>query len=121
MRASRPNKPLGDDAMTSTVPKKRRPWSTALKRAALIQGSMVLFILAMFTTPIFHGADNPLPFYVAGALQFPASIMFIPLFMATKEVGASEIQALVTSAILVVVLQFLFFAVLQRKPWRAAE
>ena len=88
-------------------------WAAAWLRAALIQGVIVVFLLLGYFNlfPMFRGADNPLWFYVAGLLQFPASLLFI--LAPRLIVNGFEFFALV-----VVLLQFLLVAVLIRKPWR---
>src|SRR5258706_7445656 len=96
-------------------------WPTALLRAAVVEGVLFVFLLLGYLNliPAFRGADNALWFYFAGLLQFPSSLLFVPLSRPTVQlVPGLVVSGFGFAAAVVVVLQFLLMAVLIRKPWR---
>jgi ABC-type glycerol-3-phosphate transport system permease component len=106
----------------STFNVRGRTWVSAFLVATLIEGALAAFILlsgyGVLSVPIFRGADNPLFFFVAFLLQFPASVLFVPLFGLASSLTTDEELAMLEAFTVVAVLQTIMFAVLLRKPWR---
>jgi hypothetical protein len=95
-------------------------WRSALLRAALIDGVLVLFSIGALASPM--GADNPLGIYAAVALQFPTSLLTLPLYRAAEVLfNASETHALMFAAATIAGLQYLLIVLLVRRPWRRAK
>jgi hypothetical protein len=87
----------------------RKCWFIALTYEAIVA-------LAFTTAGV--GADNPLTFYLAFALQLPASIIFEPLVGWAKNFGWSEDSSLVFACVSVAFIELILIALLLRAPWR---
>jgi hypothetical protein len=92
-------------------------WRRALLKAALSDGALLFLSIGMLASPL--GADNPAGAYAAFVLQFPASLLAIPLnHFFVQQFQASESQGFIASAATVAVLQYVLIVVLIRRPWR---
>lgn len=93
----------------------RLPWKSAFARAAAAEGvlTLTLIVIEFGAIPGFVGADNPLGLYLAGILQFPASV----LFLATLSLNKSGF-GMYLGIIGVAVLEFFVLALLFRYVWR---
>jgi hypothetical protein len=87
-------------------------WRSALFKALAIQAGLVEFLsLAWFgLTPGFGGADNPLWFYMAAVLQFPASLLFTTVLGPITKVFPDDIQSLEVAGAAVAILPFALIA-----------
>lgn len=55
----------------------RRSWAGSVSRAILIEAALLGLLLVCLHSST--GADNPVWFYLALILHFPASLLFVPL------------------------------------------
>jgi hypothetical protein len=90
-----------------------RSWRTSWLIALAFEG----FVAIIFAT-VGVGADNPLPFYLAFALQLPASLLIEPLLGLAKALGLAEDNSLVFAYAVVASIEVAIVAVLLRAPWR---
>lgn len=82
-------------------------WRSSLRRAALIEAVLLaLAIVALFAST---GADNPLGFILAGMLQFPVSLLFVPILDHLPH--CDSVDSLVMPGAIVALLQFGLIAV----------
>src|SRR5215469_13415090 len=88
-------------------------WRRALIQAACLEVVLAGGVAVSILTP---GADNPLPILLALALQFPGSLLFTPLLSALHELFHSNAVSVVTSVLVVVLVEFSIFAVLFKRP-----
>lgn len=63
----------------------------------------------------FGGADNPLWFYVAAVLQFPASLLSRPVVGLVSKVVPDDAQSMEVAGAVVAVLQFVLLTVAIKK------
>jgi hypothetical protein len=89
-------------------------WIAASLWALLVEAALMGWLVLDWFGGFRAGADNPLWFYFALILQFPASLLFV-LFPRLFETGGAS---LVFVAVLVALLQILLITVLIRRPWR---
>src|SRR5579872_553072 len=54
----------------------RPSWRSSIIRALVIEVVLFAFLLLAFLSP---GSHNPVPFFLALILQFPSSLLFVPL------------------------------------------
>ena len=92
------------------------PWRRARMRALCINAVLVALVLLVFATSM--GADNPLGVYVAFVLQFPASLLFIPISRALNAILSSDVIAMTASAAIVTLLQFIALTLFFKRSWR---
>jgi hypothetical protein len=92
-------------------------WRNAFLKALVVQicivGSLSLGWFGFLGG--FGGADNPLWFYVAAVLQFPASLLFTTALGLIAKASPGETQAFEVAGALVAVLEFVFLAVAIKK------
>jgi hypothetical protein len=87
------------------------------RKCWLIALAFETVVVLTFTT-LGVGADNPMPFYLAFALQLPASLAFEPLLGWAQSLGWSEDASLVAACLAVVLIELILVAGLLRAPWR---
>jgi len=92
-------------------------WRRAVIQAVGVNAVLVAVTAAIWDMP--SGADNPLPWLAAWALQFPASLLLSPLIRGLRTVGTSSMAALAIAGAIVVVVQCIAWAVFFRRPWRS--
>jgi hypothetical protein len=85
-------------------------WRSAIFKALLIQIAIV-GILSLVWLGYAGGADNPLWFYLATVLQFPASLLFSFVLGLITRIFPSGAQGMEMAAAVVVVLQFVLLTV----------
>jgi hypothetical protein len=95
-------------------------WRRAVLKATYIDGALLFLAIGMLVSPL--RADNPAGAYAAFVLQFPASLLALPLNRFVVQLfHASESQGFVASAATVAVLQYVLIVLLIRRPWRRVE
>ena len=92
-------------------------WRDALLKALVVQICIVgLLSLGWFGfVGGFGGADNPLWFYVAAVLQFPASLLFTAALGPIAKIFPGDAQSIVATGAVVAVVQFILLAVAIKK------
>src|SRR5579872_5593892 len=90
----------------------RPSWRSSIIRALVIEVVLFAFLLLAFLSP---GSHNPVPFFLALILQFPSSLLFVPLLRA--DLAFDGPIAAATTAV-VVLAQVAFLSVMIRRPWR---
>jgi hypothetical protein len=97
-------------AMTSS-------WRSALLKALIVQVVVVGFLSLGWFGLLggFGGADNPLWFYLAGVLQFPASLLFSTVLGPIAKLSLSDVQGIEVAGAVVAVVQFVLLAVAIKK------
>jgi hypothetical protein len=90
-------------------------WRRALLKALVVQVVLVgLLSLEWFGFPA-GGADNPLWFYVAAVLQFPASLLFATVLGLISKVFPDDVQSIEIAGAVVAVLELVLLAVAIKK------
>jgi hypothetical protein len=72
--------------------------------------------------PGLQGADNPLWFYLAAVLQFPASLLFTAILGPIAKVFTDDVQRLEVAGAVVAVVEFVLLAIVIKKIrdfWRS--
>jgi hypothetical protein len=92
-------------------------WRNALTKALVFQVVVVGFLSLGWFGLLggFGGADNPLWFYAAAVLQFPASLLFRPVLGVVMKVLPGDVQAFEVAGGVVAVLEFVLLAVVIKK------
>jgi hypothetical protein len=110
------------DVYAKFLPKPPPPWGKAILKAALVEAVLAAILFGCAYWPGFTGADNPLWFWLALLLQFPASLLFLTIEGSTTQIMPGVIvDSMFFVGTLVILLQFLLIAFLLRKPWRSIE
>lgn len=92
------------------------PWRRACIRALCVNAVLVALVLLLVATAT--GADNPIGLYAGFVLQFPASLLFEPILGALSVFLTSDVMAMIASAAVVTLLQFIALALFFKRPWR---
>lgn len=92
-------------------------WRAALLKALVVQVVVVGFLsLGWFgLAGGFGGADNPLWFYVAAVLQFPASLLFTTVLELIATVVPNDVQRIEIAGAVVAVVEFVLLSVAIKK------
>jgi hypothetical protein len=92
-------------------------WRSALMKALVFQVVAVGFLSLGWFGLVggFGGSDNPLWFYVAAVLQFPASLLFTTVLGLVAKVFPDDIQRIEVAGAVVAVLEFVLISVAIKK------
>jgi hypothetical protein len=92
-------------------------WRSALFKALVIQAVVFGFLSLGWFGLVggFGGADNPLWFYVAAVLQFPASLLFSTVLGAVTKVTPDGVRNIEVAGVIVAVMQYVLLSVAIKK------
>jgi hypothetical protein len=95
----------------------KNSWRSALLKALSIQGVVVGFLSLGWFELLggFGGADNPLWFYLAAVLRFPASLLFGTVLGLVTKIFADDAHSVEVAGAVVAVLEFVLLAVAIKK------